>query len=230
MPEPGPMVVEPPEAPARPREHPPQVAPHFEDAAQQYEAATLGMWTFLATEVLFFGGLFMGYITYRHAYPGEFAVASQETNLFFGTLNTFILLTSSLTMALAVQAAQRSNPRALVRYLGWTLAFAFGFLVVKGFEYHEDFVKHLVPGPTFPDTLPPRAEIFFILYWAMTGLHGCHVLVGILVLAWIAVRGHRGRFSREYHTPVEMAGLYWHFVDIVWIFLYPLLYLIDRQA
>jgi cytochrome c oxidase subunit III len=205
------------------------VAEQFEDSHQQYEAALLGMWTFLATEILFFGGLFMAYLVYRHAYPIGFAVGSRQTDLFFGTLNTVILLTSSLTMALAVHAAQENHRRALVRYLGLTLAFAVGFLVVKGFEYHEDFVQHLIPGPHFNPALPPHADLFFYLYWAMTGLHGFHVLAGILVLSTIAYLGDRGHYSAAYFTPVELSGLYWHFVDLVWIFLYPLLYLVDRH-
>jgi cytochrome c oxidase subunit 3 len=206
------------------------VAEQFEDASQQYEAANLGMWTFLATEILFFGGLFMAYVVYRHAYPDGFALGSQQTNLFFGTLNTAVLLTSSLTMALAVHAAQESKTKRLVRHLLLTLGLAIAFLVVKGFEYHEDIVKRLVPGPAFTHELPDRVELFFLLYWAMTGLHALHVLVGVGVLAVMACLAARGRFSRQYHTPVEVAGLYWHFVDLVWIFLYPLLYLIDRQA
>jgi cytochrome c oxidase subunit III len=205
------------------------VAEQFEDAAQQYEAATLGMWCFLATEILFFGGLFMAYLTYRHAYPAAFALASKHTIVSYGTINTAILLTSSLTMALAVHAAQVSRTRALVRNLLLTVGLALGFLVVKAFEYHEDFVEHLVPGPSFPPTLPPQAQIFFYLYWAMTGLHACHVLVGVGVLSVIAGLAWRGRYSSAYHTPVELSGLYWHFVDLVWIFLYPLLYLIDRH-
>jgi cytochrome c oxidase subunit III len=208
----------------------PMVAEQFEDSAQQYEAAQLGMWSFLATEILFFGGLFMAYITYRHAYPAAFAAGSRHTLLLFGTLNTAILLTSSLTMALAVQAAQRNRARTSVRYLLLTLGFALSFLVVKGFEYHADLLEHLLPGRFFLKTLPPQAELFFYLYWAMTGLHAVHVLVGVGVLSCIAWLTHRGHFSSAYHTPVELAGLYWHFVDLVWIFLYPLLYLIDRHA
>jgi len=206
------------------------VAEQFEDADQQYEASNLGMWTFLATEVLFFGGLFMAYILYRHSYPHAFAIGSQNTNLLFGTLNTAILLTSSLTMALAVHAANHGRTKSLVRNLVLTLLFAAGFLVVKGFEYHEDFVKHLIPGPHFSAELPPRAELFFWLYWAMTGLHAIHVLVGIGLITAITLMAKRGHFSERYSTPVEITGLYWHFVDVVWIFLYPLLYLIDIHA
>jgi cytochrome c oxidase subunit III len=206
------------------------LAEQFEDAGQQYEASQLGMWTFLATEVLFFGGLFLAYIVYRYFYPEGFAEGSRHTDLFYGTLNTAILLTSSLTMALAVHAARANRRNATVRALLLTLLFALGFLVVKGFEYHEDFIEALVPGPGFNSELPQHAAIFFWLYWAMTGLHAVHVTVGVGVLTVIAVMAGRGRFSDRYHTPVEVAGLYWHFVDLVWIFLYPLLYLIDRHA
>lgn len=213
-----------------PESSPPDVAPQFEDAAQQRETALFGMWVFLATEVLFFGGLFMAYILYRHVYPVDFAVASRHTDLLYGTLNTGILLTSSLTMALAVHAAHNDRSASSLRCLLLTLLFAAGFLVVKGLEYHEDYLEHLVPGPGFDSGLPPHAAIFFWLYWTMTGLHAIHVTVGIGVLSIIAWMTRRGKFSNAYYTPVEIAGLYWHFVDLVWIFLYPLLYLIDRHS
>ena len=173
---------------------------------------------------------FSAYILYRHLYPDAFAIGSRQTNLLYGTLNTAILLTSSLTMALAVHAAGEGKVKSTVRFLLLTLLFAIGFLVVKGFEYHEDIVKRLVPGPGFDPALPPRAALFFWLYWAMTGLHAIHVTVGIGLLAVITMLAKRGRFSSRYSTPVEVSGLYWHFVDLVWIFLYPLLYLIDRHG
>jgi cytochrome c oxidase subunit III len=211
-------------------EETPMLAEQFANAEQQYEAAQLGMWTFLATEVLFFGGLFMAYILYRDLYPDAFAIGSRYTNLLYGTLNTALLLTSSLTMALAVHAARENQFSSTVRCLALTLLLAAGFLVVKGFEYHEDFVQHLVPGPHFNPALPLRAGLFFWLYWAMTGLHAIHVTVGIGLLSVITVLARRGRFSSRFSTPVEVSGLYWHFVDLVWIFLYPLLYLIDRHG
>ena len=155
------------------------LAEQFADADQQYEAAQLGMWTFLATEVLFFGGLFLAYIIYRGLYPEAFAIGSRHTNLLYGTLNTAILLTSSLTIALAVHASREGRPKPTVLCLALTLLLAVGFLVVKGFEYHEDIVQHLVPGPHFNPALPPRAGLFFWLYWAMTGLHAIHVTVGV---------------------------------------------------
>lgn len=206
------------------------VAEQFQDAEQQHQASELGMWTFLVTEVLFFGGLFLVYIIYRHFYPEAFAIGSRHTDLFYGTLNTAILLTSSLTMALAVHAAGEGNRDATVRGLMLTLLFAIGFLVVKGFEYHEDFVEQLVPGAHFNTSLPLHAGLFFWLYWAMTGLHAVHVTIGIGVLTVITLLARKKRFSKQYHTPVEVVGLYWHFVDLVWIFLYPLLYLIDRHS
>lgn len=208
----------------------PPTAHQFENFEQQEEAARLGMWTFLATEVLFFGGMFMSYIVYRHEYPHAFAVASKHTDLFYGTLNTAILLTSSLWMALAVNAASLNRRKALVFFLLLTILFAMGFLGVKGLEYAEDLREHLLPGHDFSVPEAPKTNLFFFLYWAMTGLHGLHVLIGICVLSVITVLAHRGKFSSEYYNPVEITGLYWHFVDIVWIFLYPLLYLVDRHV
>ncbi|SRR5579883_3368843 len=205
-------------------------AEQFENAEQQQEAARLGMWTFLATEVLFFGGLFMAYIVYRHEYPHAFAVASKHTDLLYGTVNTAILLTSSLWMALAVHAAEDGRQKPLVGFLLLTILFALAFLGVKGLEYSEDLREHLLPGHGFLVPEAPKTDIFFFLYWAMTGLHGIHVLVGIGVLSVITLLASRGKFTREYHNPVEISGLYWHFVDIVWIFLYPLLYLVDRHV
>ncbi len=206
------------------------LAEQFEEMPQQQEAATLGMWTFLATEILFFGAMFLGYIVYRHLYPQAFAAASEHTIVLFGTLNTAILLTSSLTMALAVRAAQVGDPKWVSRFLIFTVLLAVGFLIVKGFEYRDDLREHLWPGPHFRTDLPREAQIFWFLYWSMTGLHALHVTVGIVLIAIMARLASRGRFSPDYYTPVEMTGLYWHFVDIVWIFLYPLLYLIHRSA
>jgi len=206
------------------------MAEQFETLEQQEEVSRLGMWAFLATEVMFFGGLFMAYTVYRHAYPHAFAIASKHTNLLYGTVNTAILLTSSLWMAFAVHAASEGNRKLLVRYLLLTILFAFGFLGVKALEYRQDFLEHLIPGRDFAVPEAPKSEIFFYLYWAMTGLHGLHVLIGIGLLSVIAWMSSRGRFSEKYYNPVEVSGLYWHFVDIVWIFLYPLLYLIDRHV
>jgi cytochrome c oxidase subunit III len=206
------------------------LAEQFDDLPQQREAATLGMWTFLATEVLFFGGLFLAYTVYRSSYPRAFAQASQHTVMLLGTINTAILLTSSLFMALAVRAAQLNRRVSLVGYLLLTVFLGVCFLGVKGYEYHEDLTEHLLPGNSFRPGLPPQAQIFWFLYWAMTGLHALHVTIGVGLLSVITLLAVRGRFSDQYHNPVEMSGLYWHFVDLVWIVLYPLLYLIDRHS
>jgi len=200
----------------------------FEEMPQQKEAATLGMWAFLATEVLFFGGLFLSYIIYRTNYPHAFAEASHHTVVIFGTLNTAILLTSSFTMALAVHAARENNTKWLFRFLPVTIVLALAFLAVKGLEYREDLREHLWPGPQFRPDLPPQAQIFWILYWIMTGVHAVHVTVGVGLLSRMAWMTSRRKFSDAYYTPIEISGLYWHFVDIIWIFLYPLLYLIQR--
>jgi cytochrome c oxidase subunit 3 len=206
------------------------VAEQFEDAQQQAEAAQLGMWTFIATEILFFGGLFLAYSIYRHFYFAGFVAASRRTDLFFGTLNSIILLTSSFTMALAVAAAKENRRRSVAPFLALTILLGGAFLVVKGFEYHKDIVDQLVPGAYFNPELPTSSQMFFWLYWTMTGLHGIHICVGLGVLAVMWWRARRGQFSSAYHTPVELTGLYWHFVDIVWLFLYPLLYLVQRHA
>lgn len=206
------------------------LAEQFEELPQQREASILGMWTFLATEVLFFGGMFLSYITYRSSYPNAFAEASKHTIVLFGTLNTGVLLTSSLTVVLAVHAIQQSNVKGLIRYLLCTIALAGAFLVIKGLEYHQDLNEQLWPGRNFKPGLPPQAQIFWFLYWVMTGLHALHVTIGIGVLSWLAVLAKRGRFSGVYYNPVDVGALYWHFVDIVWIFLYPLLYLINRSS
>jgi cytochrome c oxidase subunit 3 len=206
------------------------LAEQFAEMPQQREASILGMWTFLATEILFFGAMFMAYITYRSIYPQAFAEASKHTIVLYGTINTAILLTSSLTMVLAVHAIQENDLKWLVRYLLCTILLACGFLVIKGLEYHDDLTEKLWPGPNFKPGLPPQAQIFWFLYWSMTGLHALHVTVGVVLLSIMAWMGKRGRFSADYYNPVDVSALYWHFVDIVWIFLYPLLYLINRST
>ena len=206
------------------------VAEQFEDAEQQSAAAHLGMWTFIATEVLFFGGLFLAYTVYRHFYFDAFAAGSKHTDAVYGTINSVILLTSSFTMALAVQFAKIGRAKLIVRFLLLTVFLGAMFLAVKGFEYHEDIVKHLVPGPNFDPSLPLQSQIFFWFYWIMTGLHAVHILIGLGVLSAMAFLARREKFSAQYHSPVEITGLYWHFVDIVWLFLYPLLYLVQRHA
>lgn len=206
------------------------VAEQFEDMPQQYEVAQLGMWTFLATEVLFFGGLFLAYAVYRHFYAADFIAAIKHTDLFYGTLNSTLLLTSGLTMALAVQAATENRKRVIAPLLLVTIGLGVAFLTVKGLEYTKDVHDKLLPGANFDPTLPPHAQMFFWLYWAMTGLHAIHMIVGIGILSVMTVRARRGKFSGQYYTPLEITGLYWAFVDIVWIYLYPLLYLIGRHS
>jgi len=207
------------------------VAHQFDDAEQQHEASTLGMWLFLVTEILFFGGLFMLYVVYRTTYPDAFAEGSHHLDLRLGAFNTVILIGSSLTMALAVHAAQVGRQRVLVGFLGLTIVLGCVFLVIKGFEYAAKFEHGLVPGPGFllAGPLAPQVELFFCLYFAMTALHAIHMVIGVGVLAVIAAMATRGAFGPAYITPVELMGLYWHFVDVVWIFLFPLLYLIGGR-
>lgn len=210
----------------------PALLHHFEDADQQFEASTLGMWTFLITEIMFFGGLFLGYVVYRSLYPAAFAEASNLLDYRLGAINTAVLICSSLTMVLAVRAAQMGQRRQLVIFLVLTIILGSAFLVNKGFEYSHKFHEHLVPGPNFgprhPLAHPQQAQLFFGFYFGMTGLHALHMIIGIVILAMYVVQAQRGRFSQEYFTPIDIIGLYWHFVDIVWIFLFPLLYLIGR--
>jgi cytochrome c oxidase subunit 3 len=202
------------------------LAEQFDDLEQQEETATVGMWTFLATEVIFFGGLFVAYIVYRTTYPHAFALGSHHSTLLLGSINTAVLLTSSLTMALAVHAAQLGNRKRLLIFLSVTLLFGFAFLAVKGIEYSEHISEGLLPGKNFKSGLPHGTVLFFILYFLMTGLHALHMLVGCGVLAVMLWLARKGKFSERYYTPIEVSGLYWHFVDIVWVFLYPMFYLI----
>jgi cytochrome c oxidase subunit 3 len=212
--------------------HHPAPAHHFDNLDQQTEAASLGMWVFLLTEILFFGGLFLVYSVYRHAYPDGFAAASHELDVTLGTINTAVLIASSLTMALAVQAAQTGARRTLVVLLIATMILGGVFLGIKATEYVHKFAEHHVPGPNFQFERAHfrEAQIFFSLYFVMTGLHALHMIIGIaimMVMTWLAIGG---RFTHEYYVPIEVTGLYWHFVDIVWIFLFPLLYLIGRHG
>lgn len=197
------------------------------------DASTLGMWTFLITEVLFFGGMFAGYAVYRAMYSGAFASTSNYMDVVLGGTNTAVLICSSLTMALSVRAAQLSRRRDLIVFLILTMIFGTVFLVIKGFEYHAKWVEHLVPGFNFRYDEAPQyahnAQILFFLYFCMTGMHALHMVVGLGLLSYLLVQGIRRVFNANYFAPVEMIGLYWHFVDIVWIFLFPLLYLIGHR-
>src|SRR5688500_5213381 len=188
------------------------------------------MWLFLVTEVMFFGGLFMAYLLYRVWYPDAWAEGSLELDIVLGGINTAVLIASSLTMALAVRAAQIGLPRATVSWLIATMVLGLTFLVIKFFEYEHKFELNHVPGPNFVFEGPhaQQVQIFLSLYFAMTGLHALHMVIGFGLLSVIAWMAYKRRFSPEWYTPVEMSGLYWHFVDIVWIFLFPLLYLVVR--
>jgi cytochrome c oxidase subunit 3 len=206
------------------------VAPYFSTIEQQREANMLGMWVFLATEVMFFGGLFVAYAAYHLAYPVAFAQASQELDLILAGINTVVLLCSSLTMALAVHSAQIDKKKALVAFLLLTIVLGLIFLGIKVVEYGEKFSHNLVPGPNFIFAGPPEGELFFSLYFATTGLHAIHMIIGIGVLIYFVTKALRNHFTSLTYDPVEMVGLYWHFVDIAWVFIFPLYYLIDRST
>lgn len=210
----------------------PHLAHQFDDAGQQRLAAALGMWAFLATEVLFFGGMFAGYAVYRYWYPDDWEAASRHLDLIAGAVNTVVLLTSSLTMALSVHAAHEGDNRAVQKWVILTIVLGAVFLGIKAYEYSHKWHEHLVPGPYFAwHESAGRAgpvQLFFSFYFVMTSWHAIHMVIGFGLLAMLWFQARRKVFSREYYTPVEMTGLYWHFVDIVWVFLFPLLYLIDR--
>jgi cytochrome c oxidase subunit III len=204
----------------------------FDTVEQQKDASTLGMWIFLITEIMFFGGMFLAYTIYRSSYPGIFAISSSSRNVYICAANTVVLLCSSFTMVLAVRAAQLGRQKAIIFNLILTLILGFIFLGVKAYEWNEKFVEHHVPGPGFHFVGVAQqgpSQLFFSLYFAMTGLHALHMVVGVGILTWLIVKARQGTFTAEYMTPVDVAGLYWHFVDIIWIFLFPLLYLIDRH-
>lgn len=204
----------------------------FETPAQQKEASTLGMWIFLVTEVMFFGGLFLAYTIYRKEFAGAFAVASNTLDVVIGAVNTAVLLCSSYTMVLAVRAAQMGSRRALIVFLILTMVFGGVFLGVKAYEWNQKFEEHHVPGPSFhldKTTEQGPAQLFFSLYFTMTGLHALHMVVGMGIMLTLLLHAYAGRYTPEYYTPVDVGGLYWHFVDIIWIFLFPLLYLIGRH-
>jgi cytochrome c oxidase subunit 3 len=197
---------------------------------QQLEASTLGMWIFLVTEVMFFGGLFMAYTLYRIWYPAAWSEGSLELDILLGGINTAVLIGSSLTMAFAVRSAQTGGRRSTVTWLLLTMALGLTFLVIKFFEYKHKYELNHIPGAnfTFPGPNADQVEIFISLYFALTGLHALHMVIGFGILSVVTWMAWKGRFSSAWYTPVEMSGLYWHFVDIVWIFLFPLLYLVDR--
>lgn len=212
-----------------------ELAHHFEDLDQQRECATLGMWAFLVNEILFFGVLFTGYAVYRFLYPQAFAEGSAQLSVAWGGINTAVLICSSLTMALAVQAAAEGNNRGVIRWIGATVVFGLAFLGIKAVEYTHKWHAGLVPGDHFSgEGFTPgeerHVELFYSFYYAMTGMHALHMVIGFGLMAWLVVLARRNRFTKTYSTPVELVGLYWHFVDIVWIFLFPLLYLVGRHT
>lgn len=220
----------------------PELRHHFADMAQQKNAASLGMWLFLVTEIMFFGGMFCAYLVYRVAHFNAFAAGSQQLSIKLGAFNTAVLLISSLTVVLAVKAAESGNRKQLVTYLVLTVLLGLTFLGVKAIEYTEKFEKHHVPGSSFQftDTFddngqhkpvnPHEAELFFSLYFAMTGMHALHMIIGCGLFSVLVVLAWKGRYTPQYFTPIENAGLYWHLVDIIWIYLFPLLYLISRHS
>jgi cytochrome c oxidase subunit III len=221
--------------------HNPALLHHFATEQQQKDSADLGMWVFLATEVMFFGGLFCAYLIYRRWYYADFAAASTSIDALLGGTNTAVLICSSLTVVLAIWAAQTARRGMLILMLILTMLFGCAFLGIKAKEYKDKFDEHHVPGASFSFEHKPipghpgqyanpvHAEIFFALYFIMTGLHALHMIIGLGIFSWLLWAAWKGRFTPEYHTPLEVGGLYWHFVDIVWIYLFPLLYLIDRH-
>jgi cytochrome c oxidase subunit III len=212
--------------------HHPFLQHHFEDLGQQHEASTLGMWMFLATEILFFGGVLCAYAVYRNMYPEAWKAGSHHQNWMIGTANTAVLIGSSLTMALAVWAAQLGRRKLTVIMLVLTLILGSVFIGVKGYEYAEHIHEGLFPGKHFTfveqsnPALTPGVQLYMVFYFTMTGLHALHMVIGAGLLLWMIWRAWAGHFGPEYYGPVEVMGLYWHFVDIVWIFLFPLLYLV----
>jgi cytochrome c oxidase subunit III len=231
----------------------PALQHHFENMEQQREAGTLGMWIFLVTEIMFFGGMFLAYALYRTFYPAAFASGSNHLDIWLGGFNTAVLILSSFTMAMAVYFTQVGKLRPQVVCLGLTLLLGLTFLGVKAVEYYSKYEDHLIPGHVIPSRpfdpkvqeegqpLDPHAlhllpgatkekvELFYWIYFAMTGMHAVHMIIGAGLLTYLIIFSIRLRFDPEYHSPVEVIGLYWHFVDIVWIFLFPLLYLLGRH-
>ncbi len=208
--------------------HPAYLAHHFNDADQQRDASKLGMWIFIMTEILLFGGLFMAYTVFRTLNPGMFHNAHQALDLTLGTSNTIVLITSSVTMALAIRSMQVGKKGRTLGFLFATLALAAVFLVIKYFEYSHKFHVGQLPGRfyTYTGIEGTNPHIFFSIYFAMTGLHALHIIGGMTVITLMIVRTFKNQFSAEYYTPLELTGLYWHLVDLIWIYLFPLLYLV----
>lgn len=203
---------------------------HFESAEQAYQSSKLGVWVFLVTEILLFGVLFTAYIIFRALYPEMFHAASQHLDKVMGGVNTVVLICSSFTMAMAVQMTKENKRKIAAFLLLITLAFAATFMVIKYFEYSHKFHDHLLPGTYFKNEellkTYPNMGLFFSIYFMMTGLHGIHVLAGMFLIGWVFKKTISGKVGADYYTPTEMTGIYWHLVDLVWIYLFPLLYLV----
>ena len=234
--------------------HHPSLQHQFDTLEQQKESSTLGMWLFLVTEIMFFGGLFTAYVIYRSWYPEAFLLSSNTLDVLWGGINTAVLICSSLTMALSIWAAQVNWRKGIVLFLIATIILGGVFLGIKTIEYRDKFTHHHVPGPNFvfesehaeggeghaashiaeiaarDPLLERHTQIFFALYFIMTGLHAIHMVIGMIVLGVLAWYAWKGKYDSSYYNPLEMTGLYWHFVDIVWIFLFPLLYLLGAHA
>jgi cytochrome c oxidase subunit 3 len=223
----------------------PALQHHFENLEQQREAGTLGMWVFLVTEIMFFGGMFLAYTLYRSKFPEAFAIASNHLDIKLGAINTAVLIFSSFTMAMAVYSTQVGRRRSQIISLVLTIILGLAFLGIKAVEYYEKYEDHLIPGSLIPgnpfnpdshamhltpDVSMQHVQMFYWIYFAMTGMHALHMIIGVGLLLVLLYFSVKGRYSPEYHNPVEVIGLYWHFVDIVWIFLFPLLYLLGRHT
>ena len=208
--------------------HHPHLASHFDSIEKQDFAARLGMWLFLGTEVLLFAGLFLGYTVYRHFYHETFHHCSRALDIKMGTINTLVLITSSLSVALAYHAIKHGQRMKCIGLLVFTILCACGFLVIKAFEYQHKFAEGALPGQWyhFHEVTAPGANLYFTIYFLSTGLHAFHVIVGMSVLLWVLKGVIKGKYGPDYYVPGELGGLYWHLVDLVWIFLFPLLYLI----
>ena len=218
------------------RVHGPELSHQFETVEQQREAGTLGMWLFLATEILFFGGMFTSYLIYRSLHPEAFVIGSHLLEVKFGATNTAVLICSSLTMAMAIYSAQTGKSKArIITFLVITMLFGLAFLGIKFyFEWYHDYLNFIVPGVAWKyqsgwGTHGPVVQMFMVFYFVMTGVHALHMIVGIGILTVLIVMTARGRFGPTYSAPLDISGLYWHFVDIIWIFLFPLLYLIGGR-
>lgn len=213
------------------------LAHHFDDIEQQRGAARLGMWMFLVTEVLFFGGVFVAYTAYRLWYPAEFAAGSSQLNVLIAGINSILLLTSSLTISLAIVAVQKGQTKSLQWFLALTVLLGTAFLAFKAREYYLDYEEGLIPGATFNNAhfeemgvRPDRVQLFFVFYYCMTGIHLAHMIVGIGLVTWLWLEAYRQELTSERFVKVEVTSLYWHFVDMVWMFLLPLLYLAGNHT